>query len=128
MRYKKYADGGVDSRYFESLAAGHFEIPHCNDCEKFHFYPRILCPHCGSPDLAWILPSGKGTVYATTVVRRKTGDYNVALIDLQEGPRMMSRVEGIAPGDVQIGLPVSSRIEIDNGDPLLVFVPEAKKL
>ncbi len=54
-----------------------------------------------------------GTVYATTCTRRpadKGGDYNVALIDLAEGPRMMSRVEGIAPDKVQIGMKVKARV------------------
>jgi uncharacterized OB-fold protein len=54
--------------------------------------------------------SGRGTVYATTTVRERQGNYNISLIDLAEGPRMMSRVEGIAPEAVRIGMAVSARI------------------
>jgi uncharacterized OB-fold protein len=72
-------------------------------------------------------PSGTGTVYSTTVMRRKAeagGDYNVALIDLQEGPRLMSRVEGVAPQDVKIGMAVTARIA-SGGDEghFIVFDP-----
>src|SRR3546814_7529570 len=62
------------------------------------FYPRAICPHSGSTNLEWRDASGRGTVYSTTVVRRKPdrgGNYNVALLDLEAGPRMMSRVDGV---------------------------------
>ena len=52
-----------------------------------------------------------------------TPSYNVALIDLAEGVRLMSRVEGVAPEDVRIGMPVQAKIVRDNERPLLVFVP-----
>jgi hypothetical protein len=77
------------------------------------FYPRVLCPHCGSERLEWVAPSGRGTVYSTTIVRRKPadgGDYNVCLVDLAEGPRMLSRVAGVAPEEVRIGMAVKARI------------------
>lgn len=69
---------------------------------------------------------GTGTVYATTVVRQRSdraSDYNVALIELTEGARMMSRVEGIQPTQVRIGMPVRARVETTGGEPLIVFVP-----
>src|SRR3546814_18929071 len=82
----------------------------------------MVCPHCGSGQLDWITPSGKGTVYSTTVVRRKPehgGAYNVALVDLEEGVRMMSRVDGIAPDAVAIGMAVQASV-VDAGDGKLV--------
>ena len=90
------------------------------------FYPRVVEPGTGSTDLEWIEASGRGEVYATTVQRAKdrADDINVALIDLAEGPRMMSRVDGIAPADVRIGMQVEARIVApDEGDPFVVFVP-----
>jgi uncharacterized OB-fold protein len=91
------------------------------------FYPRVLCSHCGSPKLTWQPASGQGTVYSTTVVRRKPeqgGDYNVALVDLSEGPRMMSRVDGLAPHEVMIGMDVRAKIIDEPGHgKLLVFMP-----
>ncbi len=100
-------------------------IQHCKSCGAYVYYPRALCPHCGSPDLEARQASGRGTVYSTTVVRRKPergGDYNVVLVDLEEGPRMMSRVEGIAPDKVHIGMQVSARIVAQDDANLVVFV------
>ena len=90
------------------------------------FYPRVAAPGSGETDLEWVEASGDGTVYSTTVVRNrpeKGGDYNVALIDLAEGPRMMSRVIDIDPGDVKIGMPVEARIEELDGAPQVLFAP-----
>lgn len=116
---------GADSRYFGRLAEGVFEIPVCDSCSRWHFFPRVCCPFCGSEALHWAAPSGRGTVYSTTVVRRPDGgDYTVCLIDLQEGPRMMSRVVDMPPDAVRIGLPVQARIDTMQEGPLLVFVAE----
>ena len=104
---------GPESHYNDYLAKGEFRIQRCDGCKKHVFYPRALCPHCGSSSLAWITPTGAGTVYSTTVMRRRPeagGDYNVCLVQLEEGPRLMSRVEGVAPKDVRIGMPVKARI------------------
>ncbi len=121
---------GADKYFHTQLQAGVFTIQRCGQCNNSIFYPRMICPHCGSDDLQWYEPSGKGTVYSTTVVRNKPekgGDYNVALIDLVEGPRMMSRVEQIAPDEVKIGLAVSARIKQTDDSALLVFVPAGER-
>ena len=104
---------GPESIYEEYLAKGEFRIQLCNGCERHVFYPRALCPHCGSSNLEWARPTGAGTVYSTTVMRRKPeagGDYNVCLVELEEGPRLMSRVECVAPADVRIGMRVKARV------------------
>jgi len=113
---------GPEKRYLDALAAGRFEIQRCAACAQHVFYPRVLCPHCGDGKLEWVAPSGRGTVYSTTVVRRKPadgGDYNVCLVDLVEGVRMMSRVATIAPAEVKIGMCVQARI----ADGLVEFTP-----
>ena len=87
-------------------------------------YPRLLCTDCGADRLETVEASGGGTVYSTSVIRRRPergGDYNIALVDLDEGPRLMSRVEGLAPDDVTIGMRVKARIAAADGAPLLVF-------
>ena len=112
-----------DKHYFEALAQGRFEIPRCRDCRKFHFFPRVCCPHCGSQALDWTQPSGRGVVYSVTVVRAREGaDYTVVLVDLHEGPRMMSRVVDMPVDDVRIDLQVDARIDSTSEGPLLVFV------
>ena len=110
--------------YAKHLQAGHFRIQHCEDCRRHVFYPRVICPHCASDHLGWIEPAGTGTVYSTTVVRRsddKGGPYNVALIDLDEGVRLMSRVEGLSPEAVRIGMRVRVHVAQLNGTAAPVF-------
>ncbi|WP_345798593.1 Zn-ribbon domain-containing OB-fold protein [Castellaniella sp. MT123] len=115
---------GADLYYRTQLDQGHFLIQRCAACSRNVFFPRMICPHCGSDRLDWFSPSGEGVVYSTTVVHRKAeqgGDYNVALIDLKEGVRMMSRVEGLAPADVKIGMAVKARVVDADGSKLVVF-------
>ena len=89
------------------------------------FFPRVAEPGTGAQDLEWVEASGRGTVHAVTVVRKRNRDedYNVALVDLAEGPRMMSRVDGTRAGDIAIGMPVQVRIISDADGPLVTFVP-----
>lgn len=119
-----FAGAGPEKVYHDALQAGSFQIQRCGACARHVFYPRVICSHCGSPNLAWVTPSGNGSVYSTTVVRRKAdagGDYNIALIDLEEGVRLMSRVEGLKPDLVTIGMAVKAGIITENEQPLLVF-------
>src|SRR5215212_233276 len=96
---------------------------------EYVFYPRIAAPGSGVTDLEWVQPSGMGTVYSTTVIRQKppTPNYNLALVDLKEGPRMMARVVGLAPEDVKIGQQVKARVAVPaegSADlPMVVFEP-----
>lgn len=108
------------------LADGRFMLQRCTACQRHVFYPRVLCPHCASDDLQWIEAVGTGTVYSTTVVARRVeqgGNHNVAMIDLDEGVRVMSRVDGVPPDEVRIGWRVRHDIVLHNGEPLLVFKP-----
>jgi hypothetical protein len=86
----------------------------------------VLCPFTGTERLEWRVSKGLGTVHATTVVHPSQGaPYNVALIDCDEGFRLMSRVEDIAPEKVSIGQRVRFRVHKRSGEdaPYPVFVP-----
>ena len=116
---------GAQATYFAYLAQGEFMIQRCGQCAKHVFYPRTLCTHCGSERLQWVRPSGRGTVYSTSVVRKKKeegGDYNVVLVDLEEDVRLMSRVDGIAPDRVAIGMPVQAKVVTEDGAAVLIFL------
>lgn len=89
------------------------------------FYPRIAVPGTGETDLEWVPASGGGIVYAITVNCSRDGSYNVALIDLDEGPRMMSRIETVET--VPIGTRVRAQIIQEDGAPLVVFHPEQSR-
>ena len=89
------------------------------------FYPRVIAPKTGKADLEWRVSKGLGTVHATTVVHPQQGEpYNVCLVDIDEGFRMMSRIEDIAPTAVKIGMRVKFRVHKAEGeDPCPVFTP-----
>lgn len=96
------------------------------DTGKAVFHPRVVAPGSGSTALDWKISGGRGTVHATTVVFEKgQPSHNVCLVDLDEGYRMMSRVEGVPPLDVAIGLRVQARFAPgdDGQPPYPVFVP-----
>lgn len=92
---------------------------------KSFYHPRVAEPLTGTTSLEWVEPSGRGVVYSTTVVRTKppAEPYNLALIDLEEGPRVTSCVVGIAPADVKIGMKVKAKIDASAKPALLVFEP-----
>jgi len=89
---------------------------------KAIFYPRVCAPGTGE-ELTWKISKGFGEVYSTTVIYKKDVEpYNVALINVDEGFRMMSRVEGISPEDVKIGMRVQFfSSQGKDGKPLAIF-------
>lgn len=114
------------SRYLAHCEAGELAYQYSMDDGYPVFYPRLLAPGSGSNRLEWRISRGCGVVYATTVIhRRDTPPYNVALIDVDEGFRMMSRVEGVPPDEVRVGMRVRVRMQSSEGDtrPYPVFVP-----
>ena len=111
--------------YLNFLRQDRFMLLRGKDSGTHFFYPRVLEPGTGSTDLEWVQASGLGTVYSVTVVRKKSpvDNYNVALIDLAEGPRMMSRVDDVAYDRVVIGMPVRAKIVHESEQAFVVFVP-----
>jgi uncharacterized OB-fold protein len=112
--------------YEAYLEKGELAYQWSREANRAVFYPRVLCPYTGSDRLEWRVATGLGTVYATTVVHPREGTpYNVALIDCDEGFRLMSRVEEVAPEAVRIGLRVKFRVHRPGGDepPYPIFVP-----
>lgn len=88
-------------------------IQRCKECQRFTFYPKILCPQCLSPNLEWVKSSGRGKVYSYTIVYSygptefsEDTPYIVAIIDLQEGVRMMSNIVDCPPESVKCDMEV----------------------
>jgi uncharacterized OB-fold protein len=111
--------------YVEHLERGELAYQFSPAAGKSVFYPRVLCPFTGSDALEWRISKGLGTVHATTVVHPAEGEpFNVALIDCDEGFRLMSRVEDIAPEQVRIGQRVRFRVHRHGGGetPYPVFI------
>lgn len=111
--------------YQQFLKQGRFMIQRSRSSARHYFYPRVIEPGTGADDLEWVEASGVGSVYSTTVVRTRppAEPYNVVLVELDEGPRMMSRVEGIEPAQVTIGMRVRARIASEDEWSFIVFDP-----
>jgi uncharacterized OB-fold protein len=112
--------------YIDHLERGELAYQFSPEAGKPVFYPRVICPFTGSERLEWRVSTGLGTVYATTVVHPQEGaPYNVALIDCDEGFRLMSRVEDVPPEAVRIGQRVRFKVHRPGGEepPIPVFVP-----
>jgi uncharacterized OB-fold protein len=114
--------------YLSHLQKGELAYQFSPAANRAVFFPRLICPYSGSDKLEWHVSKGRGTVYATTIVHPAEGaPFNVALIDVEEGFRLMSRVEDVAPDAVKIGMRVKFRVHKPGGenDPIPVFTPEA---
>lgn len=112
--------------YLEHLRRGELGYQFSPSSGQAVFYPRVIAPRTGADDLEWRVSQGLGTVHATTVVHPQAGTpYNVCLVDVDEGFRMMTRVEDIPPTEVCIGLRVRFRVHTPGGDedPYPVFAP-----
>ena len=126
------AEGGP---YWEATRAGRLLVQWCTACNRGVFYPRVLCPHCGAARsaLEWREASGRGTVYAAVVEHRPEAagaafaggePYCVALVDLEEGVRLLTNVVGCPPGEVRCGMAVKITWEpLSDGRQLALFEP-----
>ena len=89
-------------------------LPWCPGCRRYHFYPRAICPHCGDAEIEWKQASGTGSVYTFAVVRQPVErafaalvPYVIAIIELEEGVRMLSHVTSTDPEAVRCGMEVT---------------------
>ncbi|MCP3821927.1 Zn-ribbon domain-containing OB-fold protein [Streptomyces sp. A3M-1-3] len=97
--------------YWEAAAQGRLLLRRCSACGRAHHYPREFCPHCWSDDVTWEPTSGRATLYTWSVVHRNDlppfgsrVPYVAAVVDLAEGPRMMTEVVDCAAADLRIGM------------------------
>ncbi|MBI3044664.1 MAG: OB-fold domain-containing protein [Betaproteobacteria bacterium] len=115
--------------YWKAAREHRLALPRCRDCGKFHSYPRARCPFCGSPRLAWEPCSGKGTIYSYTEVFRAPSKafagevpYLVAIVALEEGPHLMTRLVTADNTSARVGQPVDVAFEdLDDEISLPVF-------
>lgn len=100
--------------YWDGLKAHRLMLPSCACCGPF-FYPRILCPRCHSPEISWIQASGRGTLFSFEIAYqafnpafRIPPPYILAMIELEEGPRLMSNLINIEadPAVIRCDMPV----------------------
>jgi uncharacterized protein len=98
--------------YWEGLAQGELRIQRCANCSRHVFYPRALCPHCHSDQLSWVTATGNGTIYSYTVAHQAYGSHAdevpfiIAIVELEEGVRMMTRIVNSSREQVVVGAQV----------------------
>jgi uncharacterized OB-fold protein len=109
--------------FWDGARDGRLVLKSCLDCGRAHFYPRALCPHCHSDRLDWIEAKGTGEIHTFTIARRGAGKafekdapYVVAVIALDEGPRMLSNVLTDDVEAVRIGQRVRVTFDPAGGD------------
>ena len=99
--------------YWEALARHQLYFQRCRDCGTKRFYPRAFCPRCLSSSTEWVRASGRGAAYSFTVTHqnqapgfREELPYVLAIVELDEGVRIMTNVVGCAPDAIRIGMRV----------------------
>ena len=111
--------------FWNAAREGRFTVPVCGACGKVHWYPRAICPFCGSDKVALRDASGKGTIYTFSVMRRAKEPYTIAYVTLAEGPTMMTNIVDCDFDAVHIGQPVTVVFkETEGGPPVPMFRPD----
>jgi uncharacterized protein len=115
--------------FFAAAAEGRLVIPRCDQCNRFFFYPTVLCPHCHTMGHTWVEAAGTARVYSFTAVYRAPAinvptPYVVGVVELPEGIRMMTNIVDCSADDVSIGMPVKVRFGANwEGRQLPFFAP-----
>lgn len=89
--------------FWEAARRGKLLLAHCTACDRPHWFPRVVCPMCGSRDIDWREASGRGIVYSVSVARRATPPYALAYVTLDEGPTMLTNIVDCDVDGVAIG-------------------------
>lgn len=99
--------------FWDGCQHGKLLLQYCNECHRYQFYPRLFCMHCGSNALRWVEASGQGVIYSFTIIHQNKSPeyvndvpYNVAIVQLEEGSRLMSNIVDIDTGEMRVDLPV----------------------
>lgn len=122
---------GESRPFWQAAREKRLKIMRCRACGRHFFYPRELCPHCHSAAVEWTRASGRGTIYTFTIARRPAGPafkpdvpYVVALVELDEGPRLMTNIVAADVEKVRIGQKVEAVFEDVTDEVTLVkFAP-----
>jgi uncharacterized OB-fold protein len=110
--------------FWKAAAEGKLLLRTCQQCSQPHFYPRTICPFCGSDRTEWQQSSGRGTIYSYSVMRRVPDPYAIAFVNLAEGPTMMTNLVECDFDALAIGQPVEVVFRAaEDGSPVPMFRP-----
>jgi uncharacterized OB-fold protein len=104
--------------YWDSARAHALELQCCGNCGRFRYPVAPFCPHCLSEEATWKPVSGKATVYSFIIVHQRYDPsfaedlpYNVTVVELEEGPRLVTNLVGIANDQIRVGMPLTITYE-----------------
>jgi uncharacterized OB-fold protein len=93
---------------------GKLLLQHCSDCHHYQFYPRLYCMQCNANNLHWVEAHGYGVIYSYTIIHQNKSPefehdtpYNVAIVQLEEGPRLLSNIVDVDATQLRVDLPVT---------------------
>jgi uncharacterized OB-fold protein len=121
--------------YWEAARNSELVIKTCGACGHMFMPPMPLCPVCWSEDVKWMRASGRGKVFSFIIVHRPQhpaffpdAPYNVAIVELEEGPRMHARIVDLVPTAIRVGMPVEVTFhKVDSETTLPMFRPVEKR-
>jgi uncharacterized OB-fold protein len=111
--------------FWAAAAEGRLLLNTCTDCGRAHWYPRAICPLCGSTKLHWTQASGRGTLYAFSPARRAEPQYTLAYVTLAEGPTLMTNIIDADPDSLRIGQAVAVRFKPSSEGRMMPFFAPA---
>jgi uncharacterized OB-fold protein len=118
------------AEFWEHCRQGELWIQRCRDCSRPFFYPRSGCPHCGSINVEWFKASGRASLYSFVISHQaargyEDGPYAIAIVELEEGPRMLSNVVGVepTPENLVLDMPLMVTFEERADFKIPVFTP-----
>jgi uncharacterized protein len=122
---------GDTREFWDGLRDGRLLLRRCTSCRTVHYYPRPFCPSCWSDDVEWVEAGGGGHVYTYSMVHRndlppfqEQVPYLAAIVELDEGPRIMSRLVDVEGDAVDIGMRVQADFTALTDDiSIVVFRP-----
>lgn len=117
--------------YLDGLSQGRLLVQRCGACGEAQMPPRPRCAACGSEAVEWFEAAGRGRVFASGTFHKAYGPqhrnwvpYMVAIVELEEGPRLVTNITGAAPDEIRVGLAVRAETGVgDDGTPLVRFRP-----
>jgi uncharacterized OB-fold protein len=122
------APTALDAEHWAGTARGELPIQRCGQCARWQWPAAYRCPGCGAAELEWTRATGRGTLHTYTVIRVAehpafAGEvpYNVAVVELDEGPLMLSSVVDVDPRDLVIGMPLEVVFEPVGGQAIPKF-------
>jgi uncharacterized OB-fold protein len=131
VRFDLPAPDGSTQPFWDAARVGRLLIRRCGECGAAHFYPRPFCPACWSSQVTWEEASGRAVLYTYSIVYQNDlppfGEklpYIAAIVDLEEGPRMMTRVVDCEHAELHVGMAVEVTFQSETDEVTLpVFRP-----